>query len=223
MHLPLLVRKRVEPSGEKRLDRRRHVLRVASVDEHCEQLFDEERVSGCHVADPGASVHGQLRAADELLDQLVGLGRRKRFERQRLGVGRPAPCRAEVDQVGAGKAEEEERCVASPVHQMLKEVKQRRLGPVDVLDDERHRPLASPSLECLPDRPEDVFRSGRREGRGKLVLGARFAEDLDQRPVRDSLAVGQAAAGEDGCLAVQQSGQLAGEPRLADPRRARTR
>jgi len=103
---------------------------------------------------------------------------------------------------------------------MFEQVEQSRLGPMDVLDDEGKRSLSGASLERFPDRPEDVLRRNRRERLRELVLGTPFAEYLDQRPVRDALSVGKTAAGEHARAAREQGGQLAGKPRLPDPRRA---
>src|SRR5439155_19937885 len=94
-----------------------------------------------------------------------------------------------------------------------------RLGPMDVLDDERDGALAGTPLERLPNRPEDVLRRNCRKRTVELVLGVGFAEDLDQRPVGDALAVRETAAREHRRLVTKHRRQLAGKPRLADSRR----
>ncbi len=218
-YLPLLLRERIEPCREKRLNRRGHTLRVASFREHREQLLDEEWIPRSNLADPGSGIDGQLGVTDELRDQLVRLGRRERLERDRLRLQAPTPRRADVDQIGTREAQQQQRRVASPVHEMLQEVEQGRLGPMDVLDDERDRLLACATLERLPDRPEDVLRCDFRKRGGELVLGVGLAEDLDEWPVGDALAIGEAATGQDARLVGQHRDELEGKPRLADPRR----
>src|SRR5207245_4325250 len=101
------------------------------------------------VADSNAAIVADPRVAEKLPDQLVGLVARERLERDRL----PAPGRPPVDQLRPGETEKQERCVSGPVGEMLDEVEQRRLGPVDVLDDQCQRPLARTPLERLPDGP----------------------------------------------------------------------
>ena len=155
--LPLLVGEGIEPRREQRLNRRRHMFRVAPFDQHREQLLDEERIPRCNLADPGMGVGCELGTADELLDQLVRFDFRERLEREGLGLGLPAPVPPDVDQIGPREADEQERGVSRPVHEMLEQVEQGRLGPVDVLDDERDRSLSGAPLERLPDRPEDVL------------------------------------------------------------------
>src|SRR4051812_33701939 len=102
---------------------------------------------------------------------------------------------------------------------MLDQVEQRRLGPVDVLHDECQRPLACTALERLPGRPEDLLRRSCGEHALELVLGPRLAEDLDERPVGDALAIRETTAGKDNRFIGQSGGNLAGQPRLADARR----
>ena len=99
-----------------------------------------------------------------------------------------------VDQLRPRRTEKEDRSVACPVGEMLEQVEQRRLGPVDVVDDENQRPLARTPLERLPDRPEDLLRRLPTRARRRARLGARLAEDLDERPVGDAFAVREAAA-----------------------------
>ena len=95
---------------------------------------------------------------------------------------------------------------------MLQEVEERGLRPVDVLHDERDRPLAGTSRERLPHGPRDLFRCACRECGGKLLVGSSLAEDLDERPVRDAFAVGEATAGEDGRVAGQRHLELVRKP-----------
>jgi hypothetical protein len=92
---------------------------------------------------------------------------------------------------------------------MLDQVEQRRLGPVDVLHDENHRPLARTPLERLPSGPENLLRGSCGEHVLKLVLGPRLAKDLNERPVGDALAVREAAAGKDSRLVGESPGRLA--------------
>ena len=108
---------------------------------------------------------------------------------------------------------------------MLDELEERRLRPVDVVEDEDERPLARARLAELPEEPGELGRGRRRlgveRGEDRVALRAlvRLLEHFAQRPVRDALAVGEAAAPERRD-ALRAAGQLGGEPRLPDAGRA---
>src|SRR5439155_4677806 len=152
-----LVWERIAPGRQECMDRGRHLPVLAAFGHHCKQLFDEEWIPHSYLADPGARSLFALGAAEEVLDQLVGLSFRKWLERDQL----TAPTRALVAQIRPCEAEEQEGCIAGPVDEMLHQVEERGLGPVDVLDDECERTLPRAPLECLPNRPEDLFRRTR--------------------------------------------------------------
>ena len=71
------------------------------------------------------------------------------------------------------EAEEQDRRVARPVGEVLEQVEERRLGPVDVVDDERERPLRARAARapCAPPRRSPPARPAARR-RVELVLGA---------------------------------------------------
>ena len=131
------------------------------------------------------------------------------------------------------------------LQQMLHQVEQRRLGPVDVLEYQDQRPAARERLEQLRHRPREVLARAvhlfeprglqhalrdqrgaralgqrRHQGRMQIAPAGKLAHDLAERPVGDPLAVGQAAAGQHGCPVAQGAVQLAGQPGLADAGRA---
>ena len=116
-----------------------------------------------------------------------------------LGVRSAAsPRRALVEELRASETDEAERRVARPVGQVLDQVEERRLGPVDVLDDERQRPLAARAarVTCRRSRKTSSGRLGRR-ARPRVLLGIGGGEDLAQRPVADPLAVGKTPSREN--------------------------
>ena len=90
---------------------------------------------------------------------------------------------------------------------MLDEVEERRLGPVDVVQDDHERPLAGQALELVPDRPEGLLGRPRRVGR-------KAAERVRERSKRHALAVRAAGAVENRRICSRP--QLEREPRLAD-------
>ena len=241
-HLTLLGRQAVEPRIQQRVDRGRDGDRgevadrdppvvVANdepvVDQHREHLLDEQRVALGGPHDAFGDVGWQLRRAEEVRDQIRRLVVGERLERHGGGVQlAAAPRRAHVEQIGARHAQQQDGRAARPVGDVLDQVEERGLAPVDVVEHEHERTLARRGLEEPPDRPERVL-AGRRLGDahqlrhvpadellvlvpvehradlrlddlGEVEVGqARGLLDrLDHREVRDALAVRQAPAAE---------------------------
>ena len=137
---------------------------------------------------------------------------------------RPEP---QLEQLSAAHHEHEDRRVAAGGRRVLDEVEERRLGPVDVVEDQHDgpvgrepllgqrmpkvstgeeaasaRPSTHPPMRCRigsasshPDQGSELLA----HLLGRVLLGdpGGGLEDLADRPERDALAVGQAAALED--------------------------
>ncbi len=118
---------------------------------------------------------------------------------------------------------------------MLDELEEGLLAPLDVVEDAEERLLGRPRLQQLAEGPGDLV--GRRHrvsftqhglkgvpgGAVDERLGSRdLFDDLDDRPVGDALAVGEAAAA-DHRRAVDPAQELGDEPRLADACRPQDR
>ena len=69
----------------------------------------------------------------------------------------PPQAGRDVEQVGARHAQEQDRRAARPVGDVLDEVEERGLAPVDVVEHEHERALARRGLEEPPDRPEGLL------------------------------------------------------------------
>ena len=95
-----------------------------------------------------------------------------------------------------------------------------RLGPLQVVDHDDLRPLGRARLEQAPEG--ELRLLGRRADHG-VGLDADRDEDLDERPVRDALAVAKAAAAKDVAASPHALEEVGDEARLADPRRAEQR
>ena len=242
----------VQARGEERLDRRRNgdrlqiagwdpvpvrALEQAVVDEHREHLLDEERVAfGCiHHSRP--DLGGQLSSAQEVPDQLAGLGLAQGLQQDRGRVElATAPTRAPIEQFWPRQADEQDRCVPRPVGDVLDEVEKRRRAPLQIVEDHDERPFASLRLEQLADGPESlvgradaldmaerraeplcdqlcVLVSGeaRPDRRGEIVAVER-PNDLAQRPEGDPLAVGETAAVDDGRALAEAVQKLCNQP-----------
>ena len=131
----------------------------------------------------------------------------------------PQPGR-DVEQLRARDAEQEDRRVAREVGDVLDEVDEDGLGPLQVVDDDDLRPLHSPGFEQPPERE---LRLGRRRADDGVRLDADRDQDLDERPVGDPLAVREAAAAEDVGRVADALEEVRDEARLADPGRAEQR
>ena len=243
----------VDAGGDHRLKRvgdpRRGSLAVA-LEQHPDRLLDEQRVA------LGLREHVLPRVGRERVvgkqrsEQLLALVMAKRVELDRRRAhAASAPSGANVEQLGPGEADEQERRLAHPGGQVLDELEQRLLGPVDVLEDEHERlnvgELVGPGTGCpgdllraalLLDGVEDAGGEREQVGDG-LVLTAlaqlldrlangvvvgdpgRRLHHLGERPVGDPLAVGQAAAGQHG-RALERADELTDKAALADPRLA---
>ena len=82
---------------------------------------------------------------------------------------------------------------------------------------------AAGDSDCARDPGRDLARVGLALDEPLDSLAGNLAgcppDEVSERPVRDSLAVGEASSGEDGGLFVDARQQLLDEPRLADPGR----
>ncbi len=215
--------------------------------EHPHRLLDEERVAlGLreHGRDVDRQLELGGQRGDEL-GALVG-PQRLELERRRADAA-SAPRRPDVEQLGARDAEQEQRRLAHPRGEMLDQLEQRLLAPVHVLEHEHERlrlgellrprtrrpcdlllrALALDRLEHADREPEQIGDRLVLAARAQLLLrlvervvvgdaGGRL-DHLGERPVRDALAVRQAAAGEHG-RAFEAVRELAREPALPDAR-----
>ena len=203
---------------QKRLDRRRHddLALVAVLAHGGEHLLDEERVSVGGLQNASPNVVGELRPAREPRDQQLAIVAGQSLEQDRCRVQlAAAPVRPQLEELGPGDAEQQDRSVSRPVGKMLDQIQEDRLGPLDVVEHQNLRPCRRPALDQLAERELRV--AGR--GADDLArLDADREQDLDERPVGDVLAVVEAAAAEDvGALACAGE-ELLGQPRLADAR-----
>ena len=133
----------------------------------------------------------------------VGLARRQRRQRDELRVRlRRHPLRPDVEELGAREAEQEHRRAAEPVGEVLEQVEERRLAPLDVVEHGHERALRAEVLEQLADPPEG------------LLDGGAPGVDAEERhePLGDERGVAVGAE-ELGDLAPRQLGPVA----LADP------
>ena len=103
------------------------------------------------------------------------------------------------------------------VCEVLDQVEERGLRPMNVVEDEDERPLTRARLAEPPEEPRELgrcwgrIRVERREHGSTLSALGRLLECLAQRPVRDALAVREASPPE-GSRALRTRAQLGCEP-----------
>ena len=206
---PLIVLQPVQPLGQQRLDRRRDDHLAAAGE--CRELLHVERIALCRPEDAVARQVIQLGAEPGEQRLRITLG--QRLEDNQVGAFvRSRPLGPPLEQLRPRRADQQHRRSLDPAQQVLDEVEERRLGAVDVLEDEHDWLLGGERLEQAPGGPEElVDRPGRvaRErakpfGDGLTVFGAgeravqavvaERAQNLDERPEGDAVAVGEAAA-----------------------------
>ena len=242
-HRALLGIEAVQARGEQQLDGRRHrevgqILgraphlpvesQQAVVDQHADHLLDEQRVTVGRREDALASRRRQVVLAEQVVEQFDGgiAGQRLEQDRRRVHLA-AAPLRAQLEQLGPRDHEQQHRGVAGPVGEVLHQVEQQGLGPVQVVDHQHERVRPRQVLEQPARGPRGVLRArrlgpaehaaDRSRDRGRLVgpvehgvhagphgrrVGAvgqssRLAHDLGERVVRDALAVGEAPPAQD--------------------------
>ena len=206
----LVGRQAVESRRQQGLDRRRYgELAVGTVGHHRQHLLDEERVAlrgGCDALLRVCVDAGQ----EQVVDEPRRLVRSQGLEQHRGCVQLPAaPAGPVIQQLRPGDAEQEQRRVPSEVGDVVDEVEERWLGPLEVVEDEDEWLLSCHPLEDAAGLERDLVPVGPEVD----LAGERL--DLGERPVRDPLPVGQAATGEQRC--VDAVLELSNEPRLPDP------
>ena len=158
-HGALAVVERVEPRLQQRLDRRRHLDGTARLPcEGC-HLLQEERVPFGGRDDPPPRVGIQVDRVEQRVDELLHLALGERLQQDRGRVQLPTrPARLHVEQLGPCNAEEQDRNAPGPVEDVLDKLEHRRLGPLEIVDDEDQRRVLRASLE---QRPRRKLRLGR--------------------------------------------------------------
>ncbi len=211
-----------ESSCEDGFERRRQPL--AALGRERGQLLGVERVALGQLDDPIERLLVDRGGAGGDLPRLLLA---ERPERERLAQ-RPLqlrPC----------EAEDEQRRVGA-VGEIVDQVDEGRLGPVDVVEDEEDGLRPRERLEQPPDSPVRLAERcglcafGERGEPGEHQFGVQLgrertlrlgpAKRAEQRQEGGALAVGDAAGDEHRRARFLAQRQLAGEPGLADPRLA---
>jgi hypothetical protein len=194
-HAPLACLQLIQARAEQRLQRGWHDHVTLRLPGHRHHLLDEERVSARSANDLVAQF-----AWDPLGDQLVDVLVAQWIESKRHRPGRTA-----LGQLRPRHAKHQDRRARGQQRDVLDQVEERLLAPLDVVEDDDERPLCRGPLHGFSEGPCELLGGGRRvrlaqertDGRRGGVFCGRQVElfqHLDDRPVRDPLAIGQAAA-----------------------------
>ena len=215
-HAPLGRLELIQARREQRLQRGRddHVaVRLAG---HRQHLLDEERVAAGGARDLVAQLAGDL-LRDQLVDVRVAAAARAEASPARWGGARrapAAPCRAAGSTRPDGQERDvldRSRNVSSPHWMSSKTTTSGRSAAAcsSVLRNAQAISSADVAASVSPSS-ERIAAAAASSGGQQVEL----LQHLDDRPVGDPLAVGQAAAADDRRL--DRARQLRGEPRLAD-------
>ena len=169
--LALLLGQSVEPGGEQSLDRRGHLVArsppSASIASNCSTK------SGF----PSATSRMRVRVASSSVASPSKLSTSSSDSSSVSGssvIASPLHASPRLAQVRSSEAEEENGRVARPVRDVLDEIEQRRLGPVDVLEHERERTRARARSSHLRTVQATSSGDARFHRRAPLVIGVRL-------------------------------------------------
>jgi hypothetical protein len=146
-----------QPRGEERVDRRRDGDGV-DVDREppADRLLDEYPVVRWEapqefVRQPGGAEHIGREFGCRTGVEAIEVDRRGHPP---TGVDEVGP---DLAQLGPGKGKHENRHLLHPLEEVLDEVEQQRVGPLDVVEDEQNRPAQCEHLDEPAQRPESLL------------------------------------------------------------------
>ncbi len=122
----------------------------AFVEEHRHQLLRKQGVAGGNPGEP--QPQRRRRPSDQGVEQRVHPGVAERLE-----AHRHRPLGAALEQLRSRQAATQDRCASDHRREGREEVEQRRLGPLDVVDDHDQRTLGGRGRQELRDRPGSLF------------------------------------------------------------------
>ena len=130
---------------------------LPAVDEPADDLLQEEGVPARALQYPEVYVGRQVVDVEQRADQVLGLVSGQGVERDRAVVPlAAAPRGPATDELGSRRAEEQDRRI-DPLGELFQQVQQRRVGPVDVLDQGEHGRVAGERGEEASPRGTDLL------------------------------------------------------------------
>ena len=121
---------------------------IAPLEQDARVLLGVERVAPGPCEQRLLRLRVEQRPLEQRLDETGGVLVRERRERDRERVRlAAAPPRPALQELGARGREYEQRNAARPLDQLVDELQQRIVGPVQILEHEHERPLLGQRLE----------------------------------------------------------------------------
>ena len=123
----------VEPGGDQRMDGlgQRQLSLRRSLDEHPRVLLRVERVAARLREQPRPDLPGHGHVRQQRPQELD-----RRFRRQRLDALDARPVRAPLEELGSRSAKQCDRCVAAPLDDVLQEIEEPVVGPLEIFHGE---------------------------------------------------------------------------------------
>ena len=211
-HGAILRSQSFDARREQRVDGRRHLqsrqigaddpalalaLEGALVHQHAHQLADEKRVAFAGGEHLGGHRSGQVGGADHRSRKAHGGAGIEAAERDDVGhqAARRHHRRSQVAQFRTRSDQHEERRAAAPLHKVLDQIEQQRLGPVQVVDHQHHRLCAGKCGEQTANDEEGFLGGSWRSRQQRRDAGgdsAAFAVGVGNRSLNRRLDVLQA-------------------------------
>lgn len=155
----LLRRQAVQPGGDEALERLRQRQRRsrAALSVEPGELLSVERVAAGALEQEQLHVGAEHRALEQVRHQARRLLVGQRLERQRGGVEpAAAPAGAPGEELRPGGADDQQGHARRPVGELVHEVEEAVVGPLQVLEDEHERALRRQLLEEAPPGGEGL-------------------------------------------------------------------
>ncbi len=135
-------------------------LREPALRDEPDELLCVQRVAARPLEDRTAhrTGHGLVQEAFHELARLV-LRQRRQVDRVRVPHA-GAPRRVGLEQLRTGRAEEQQRHAVGPLREVRQEIEHRRIGPVEVLDDDDRRSVGRDPLDETAPREERLVARG---------------------------------------------------------------
>ena len=241
-HVPLVLGQPVDALLQERAERggKRRPARERLLDRERHDLLGEQRVALGLLDHPARRARRGRLVGKQPGDQLLGVCRRQRLEDGDLSRAfGPRPRRAFLEQLRPGRRDDHDRPVGE-AGEVLDQVEQPRLGPVEVVERDHERGVVRHALEQPPERPLDLLARaaattgadrdrdavgdllaaidiGEPQGQaGRDVVAHQRAHHRVEREHARALSVGQAAADRHDRSLWHGRRELAHEPRLPD-------
>ena len=148
----------------------------AVIDEHAQELLAEERVPFRSLDDALAQIRRQIVNVEEPRDERLRLVARQCVQRDRRRVRAAGPpSRPQLQELGPGDAEKEQRRILGALGETLDDLEDRRLGPLEIVDDD-HGGRPRDGGQVLSGAPADLPAELRRHDFGHRVLRPHQAE-----------------------------------------------